>query len=246
MRQEENLAQTFVELADTLVAEFDVVEFLHRLCERCMDLLEVDAVGLMLADPHQQLRVMASTSEQTRLLELYQLQAEEGPCLECHRGAEAVVVPDIRGAVERWPLFAPACGETGFAAVNAVPLRYHEQCIGALNLFQTAPGGLDAAATRVAQAMSDVATIGLLQQRAVRNQDVLIDQLQTALTSRVLIEQAKGVLAERLHLSPHRAFTVLRGHARSHNQRLTVLARAVIEGTTTVPHPDAGRAPHGR
>jgi GAF domain-containing protein len=235
--REENLAETFVELADTLVAEFDVVEFLHHLCERCVELLGVDAVGLMLADAGGKLQVMASTSEQTRLLELFQLQADEGPCLECHRDGRAVVVPAVGSTTALWPRFAPACRETGFAAVNAIPLRYGEQCVGALNLFQLVPGGLDPTSARIVQALADVATIGLLQHRVVRDQGVLIEQLQGALASRVIIEQAKGVLAERLGLSTERAFTVLRGHARSHRQQLTELARAVIAGSVHVPHP---------
>jgi GAF domain-containing protein len=237
--REETLAETFVDLADTLVAEFDVVEFLHGLVERCVELLGVDAVGLMLADPQGHLQVMASTSERTRLLELYQLQAHEGPCLECHRQGRAVVVPEIGDRTARWPRFAPACQETGFSAVHAIPMRCREQCIGALNLFQHTPGQLDPAAVRIAQALADVATIGLLQHRAVRDQSVLIEQLQHALTSRVIIEQAKGVLAERMGLSTEQAFTALRSHARSHNQPLTDLARAVIDGTTQLPPPSA-------
>ena len=235
MRSEESLAEVFVQIADTLVAEFDIVEFLQQLCDRCVELLGVDAAGLLLAEPRGRLQVMASTSESARLLELFQLQQQEGPCLDCHRDGRAVVIPDLAAADPRWPRFAPAGRAAGFAAVHAIPMRCRDQVIGAMNMFERTPGGLDPTTARIAQALTDVATIGLLQHRVLHDQGVLIEQLQEALTSRVVIEQAKGILAERLSVAPQQAFTALRRHARAGNHRLTDLARAIIAGTAVLP-----------
>lgn len=238
MRSGGSLAEVFVHIADTLVAEFDIVEFLQQLCDRCVELLDVDTAGLLLADPQGRLQLMASTSEQTRLLELFQLQTREGPCLECHRTGIAVVIPDVTATTTRWPQFAPACAQAGFAAVHAIPMRCRDQVIGAMNLFQHAAGGLDPDTARIAQALTDVATIGLLQHRTLADQAELIEQLRAAVTSRVITEQAKGILAERFGLDPEQAFRVLRKYARDRNYRLTDLARAVISGTDDLPRPD--------
>jgi len=230
---DDRLARTFVELADTLVDDFDLVEFLHMLVDRCVELLEVSATGLMLADSHGLLRVMASSAESVHLLELFQLQNHEGPCLECYRTGAPVSHPDLSMALDRWPLFAPAATEAGFRTVHALPMRLRSQVIGALNLFHIDPNALAPEVTRIGQAMADVATIGLIQERAQHHQDIVVDQLQTALNSRVLIEQAKGILAERHGIDPGQAFTLLRTYARNHNQRLVQLAASVIDGTTT-------------
>ncbi len=230
----DRLARTFVELADTLVDDFDLAEFLHLLADRCVELLDVSAAGLMLADFHDQLQVMASSAEDIHLLELFQLQNAEGPCLECHRTGEPVSHPDLSLAADRWPRFAPAATESGFRTVHALPMRLRSRVIGALNLFHTDPHALAPEVTRIGQAMADVATIGLIQERSLHQHDTLVEQLQTALDSRVLIEQAKGVLAERHHIDSGHAFTLLRNHARNHGQRLTELATAVIDGSTTV------------
>ncbi|MGH3822747.1 MAG: ANTAR domain-containing protein [Pseudonocardiaceae bacterium] len=228
---DDRLARTFVELADTLVDEFDLVEFLHLLVDRCVELLKVPATGLMLADVHGRLRVMASSAENIRLLELFQLQNQEGPCLECYRTGAPVSHPDLAEAADRWPRFAPVASGSGFRTVHALPMRLRSQVIGALNLFHTEAHALAPEVTRIGQAMADVATIGLIQERALRQHDVLVEQLQTALDSRVLIEQAKGVLAERHGIDPSETFTLLRTTARNQGQRLTELASAVIEGT---------------
>ncbi|MGH3982170.1 MAG: GAF and ANTAR domain-containing protein [Pseudonocardiaceae bacterium] len=239
---DDRLARTLVELADTLVDEFDLVEFLHLLVDRCVELLEVSATGLMLADAHGRLRVMASSAENIRLLELFQLQNQEGPCLECYRTGAPVRHPDLAEAADRWPRFAPVATGSGFRTVHALPMRLRSQVIGALNLFHTEANALAPEVTRIGQAMADVATIGLIQERALRQHDILVDQLQAALDSRVLIEQAKGVLAERHGIDPGEAFTLLRTTARNQGQRLTELASAVIEGTdsdlpTAAPSP---------
>jgi len=233
---EVQLADVFVEMADTLVDDFDVIEFLHVLTERCVQLLGVSAAGLLLTDGQDTLQLVAASSERTRLLELFQLQTDQGPCVDCFRTGQPVSVADVPSA-GRWPRFTAAAAEVGFAAVHALPMRLRDQVIGALNLFDTNPGALDEGRLRVGQALADVATIGLLQERAIRHRDVLTEQLQNALNSRILIEQAKGVLAERLHVDMANAFVVLRGGARNQNRRLTELAPAVVDGTEQVLPP---------
>ncbi len=227
----EQLAETFVELADTLVAEFDLIEFLQMLVERCVELLDVTAAGLLLADRYGALHVMASSSEQVRLLELFQLQNDDGPCLDCYGSGTAVSHGDLAQAQPRWPTFAAAATTAGFAAVDALPMRLRGDVIGALNLFHTVPGGLDETGHRIGQAMVDVATIGLLQERSITHHERLSTQLQEALNTRVIIEQAKGMLAERLGTDPGHAFDVLRGYARSRGLRLTDLATSIADGS---------------
>jgi hypothetical protein len=177
--------------------------------------------------------VVAASSERTRLLELFQLQTDQGPCVECFRSGQPVSVADLPSA-GRWPRFAAAAAEVGFAAVCALPMRLRTEIIGALNLFDVTASTLDADKVRIGQALADVATIGLLQQRAIRDRDVLTTQLQSALNTRVLIEQAKGVLAERLHLDVSAAFEVLRGEARRRNRRLSELAQAIVDGSELI------------
>jgi GAF domain-containing protein len=232
----ERLGQTFVELADTLVAGYDLIEFLQTLTERCVELLEVDAAGLLLASPDGTLMLVAASTEQARLVELLQLQHDQGPCPESFRTGLPVIVADIgaAAAMARWPQFAAAAAQQGFAGVHALPMRLRDQVIGTLNLFSCAPGGLDSAVARAARALVDVATIGILQERAIREQELVAGQLQIALNSRVQIEQAKGILAERLSTSPDEAFLLLRHYARNHNQALTELAAEVINGTASI------------
>ncbi|HEX4832406.1 MAG TPA: GAF and ANTAR domain-containing protein [Trebonia sp.] len=230
------LVQAFVELADTLVAGYDLMEFLETLTGRCVELLEVDAAGLLLADNMGALRLVAASTEQARVVELFQLQNDQGPCLECYRGGRAVSVSDIaaKAAAARWPQFAAAAGEMGFSGVHAIPMRLRDQVIGTLNLFRVARGALDPAVLVAATALVDVATIGILQERAVRQQEVVASQLQVALNSRVLIEQAKGVLAERLRITPDEAFAVMRQFSRDRNHPLTGLAGDIIRGTARI------------
>ena len=229
------LSDTFVELADTMVAEFDVIDFLHLLTDRSVALLSVSAAGVMLADPRGELRVAASSNEAAELLELFQIQNDQGPCLDCFRTGKPVAVADLRTAARRWPRFAPVAKEAGFGSVQALPMRLREQTIGALNLFRAAPGTFEQADVRVGQALADVATIGLLNERSMRRSETLNEQLQAALNSRVTIEQAKGKLAERLHLDMDQAFNVLRRYARTRNIRLSDLARAFVDGSETFP-----------
>lgn len=230
MTREQRIVETFVELADTMVDDFDVVEFLHRLAERCVELLDCAEAGLLLADAAGVLRVMASSSERADALDLLQSQNEEGPCFECyHRGAP-VLSEDLVVDVERWPSFTPAALDKGFRSVQAIPMRVRGQTVGALNLFRATSGRLVNEDMPLGQGMADIAAIALLQERTVREAHGVVEQLQGALTSRVMIEQAKGVLAERAQIGVDAAFGRLRSYAREHNLRLSDVARELIDG----------------
>jgi GAF domain-containing protein len=231
MTREAVLARTFVELADTLVDDFDVVDLLTRLAERCVEVLDVETAGIMLAAPDGQLRVLASTSEAMRDLELFELQAQEGPCVDCHRTGLPVVNQDLAAVGGRWPRFAAEAVAAGLRSAHALPMRLRGTVIGALNLFRAGPGEMGPADIEVAQAFADAATIAILQHRAAEEAQVINEQLTRALNSRVVIEQAKGMVAERLGFDMERSFKVLRAHARNHNLRLADVADAVIGGT---------------
>jgi GAF domain-containing protein len=238
------LSDTFVDLADTMVADFDVIDFLHLLTDRSVALLAASAAGVMLADPRGELRVAAASSEQAGLLELFQLQNDQGPCLDCCRTGRPVTAADLTGPDQRWPRFAQAATQAGFATVEALPMRLRDQVIGALNLFRAEGGPFDAADVRIAQALADVATIGLLHERTVRRREAVAEQLQAALNSRVVIEQAKGKLAERLGIDMDRAFAMIRDYARNTNQHLTDVARDFVTAGTADFPPPARRQPH--
>jgi GAF domain-containing protein len=231
----ERLAEVFVELADTLVDEFDLVEFLHMVTTRTAELIDVSAVGLLLADQHGELQFMAASDEATRLLELFQLQNQEGPCLDAFRTREAVVNADLRLASAQWPLFAPRAASSGYRSVHAIPLRLRGQVIGALNLFGTAPSNLADDDVKIVQALADIATIALLQERAIHRGEILTEQLQGALNSRVVIEQAKGLVAGRHDLDVDQAFNLLRNYARGHNRRLVDLAHEIVSDPASMP-----------
>jgi len=236
------LSDTFVDLADTMVADFDVIDFLHLLTDRTVRLLGAAAAGVVLADPRGELRVAAASSEEAGLVELFQLQNDQGPCLDCFRTERPVTANDLTGPDQRWPRFAQAATRAGFRTVEAVPMRLRDQIIGALNLFGAEPGTFTAADLRIAQALADVATIGLLHERNVRRSETVAEQLQAALNSRVMIEQAKGKLAERYDVDMERAFAMLRDHARNTNQHLTDVARDFVTGGTA-EFPPARRQP---
>jgi transcriptional regulator with GAF, ATPase, and Fis domain len=227
---DERLVDTFVELADTLIDDFDVIDFLHLLVDRCVELLDVDAAGLLLADQHGHLQLVASSNEHVRVLELFQVQNDEGPCLDAFATGVRVSTGDLRIGATRWVRFAAAATSAGIAAVDALPMRLRTEVIGALNLFRSEPGELTDAALRKAQALVDIATIGLLQERAIRHHEIVTEQLQTALNSRIVIEQAKGLVAERLGIDMEAAFAALRTYARTNNRKLGDVARTVIEG----------------
>lgn len=224
----EKLAETFVDLADSLVDDFDVVDLLNLLVERCSDLLDVNACGLLFADVQGQLRVAASSSESARLLDLYQLQNEEGPCFECYHTGQPVSA-ELSEATSRWPKFTAAAIREGFHCALALPMRLRERVIGALNLFDARAGSLaDPTIVRVGQAMADVATIAILQGQRGRQRDLLNEQLQIALTSRVTIEQAKGVLSASLDIEMEEAFARIRQRSRDERRRLVEVAEEVL------------------
>jgi transcriptional regulator with GAF, ATPase, and Fis domain len=229
--REQALAAAFVGLADTLVDDYDVIELLHRLTTDCVRLLPVDAAGLLLSDQRGDLRVVSSSTEQAHLVELFQVEANEGPCLECFRTSRPVAVADLVDSGGRWPRFSARAMREGFRSLHALPLRLRSETIGALNLFCVQPGLLSPDDARIGQALADVATIGILQERALRRREVVAEQLQAALNSRVIIEQAKGVLAERGRLDMGAAFVALRNYARHNNLRLSDVARSVVDGT---------------
>jgi GAF domain-containing protein len=223
------LSDLFVEVADTLVDEFDLVDFLHHVTSSAAEITASTAVGLMLADHDGTLRFMASSSEDARLLDLFQLQNAEGPCLEAHRTGEEIPDIIIESAADRWPVFAPRAVELGFGAAHCFPLRLRDQTIGAMNIFRTEPRPLEDEERQVARALADVATIGLMQERAVRRAEELTEQLQFALNSRIVIEQAKGAVARSLDIGVEEAFVVIRGYARSRRRPLTEVAREAVE-----------------
>lgn len=231
MDREGQLVAAFVEVADSLVDDFDVVDLLQGLVDHSVGLLRADAAGLMLADQRGGLQVAASSTEQTRLLELFQLQNDEGPCLDCFRTGRQVLVADLASEGNRWPQFVPEAVHRGFRSVHALPLRLRGETIGAMNLFHTRLGAMSNDDLRLGQALGDVATISILQQRALDRSETLSEQLQTALNSRVIIEQAKGVLAERGVIDMDGAFACLRGYARGHNRLLSAVAKGVVDGT---------------
>jgi GAF domain-containing protein len=232
----ERLSAIFVEVADTLIAEFDLLDFLHMLTERAASLVGAPSVALLLADQRGTLEFMAGSDENVRLLELFQLQNQEGPCLDAFRTARAVINVDLAGAAGRWPRFAPRATAAGFQSVHAFPLRLRDQVIGALNVFgHTAGGDFGPGDVPIVQALADVAAISLLQERAIRRGELLTEQLQGALNSRIVIEQAKGAIAQLRGVGVDEAFALIRDYARSHNRRLTDVAQAIVTDLSSLP-----------
>ncbi|GAA2701439.1 ANTAR domain-containing protein [Actinoplanes palleronii] len=228
--QEQTLAQIFVDLSDTLVADFDIIEFLHLLSEHCAELPGVQAAGIMIGDNPGNLRVLASSSEQARLLELFEVEAHQGPCVDCFVSGRAVADPDLDAPDPRWARFAARAREAGFHAVHAIPMRLRDDVVGVLNLFSARSGGLEPAVMDSARALANTAALGLLQHRAIEYRQVLAEEVQHAMNSRVSIEQAKGIVAEHLGLDMPAAFAELRRFAARSGLRLSDLATAVTAG----------------
>jgi GAF domain-containing protein len=221
------LARAFVRLADTLASDFDIVDFLFGLSEDSVEILRAAAAGVMLADARGGLRLIASSDERMRLLELFELEGAQGPCLDAYSSGRAVQA-SAADSHARWPIFAPQASSAGFQVICAVPLRVRTDVIGALNLFRSSDEPFTAAEMEIAQAMAEMAAIGLIQERALRERNLLVTQLQAAVNSRVIIEQAKGMLAEYLILTVDDAFTLLRNYARYHNRKLSEVAGDVV------------------
>jgi GAF domain-containing protein len=231
VRRADALAEAFVGLADILVDDYDVIELLHRLTTYCVRLLPIDAAGILLSDQRGEVQVIASSTEEARIVQQFAVESGEGPAMECFQTSREVAVADLRDDGKRWPVFAERAEKAGFRAMNAVPLRLRTQTIGALSIFRAEPGLLTAEDVKIGQGLADMATISILQERALSQRTVLVEQLQFALTSRVIIEQAKGVLAERCGVDMGEAFTMLRKHARNNNLRLADVAKGIVAGT---------------
>jgi GAF domain-containing protein len=225
--RERRLTKAFVSLADTLVADYDTVELLQRLVDTSADVLDASAAGLLLADESGELAVLASTSEESRLVELMQLDSGLGPCVEAYLSGEFVTITDI-DTDERWPDFNAAAQRQGFRSLHAIPMRLRATVIGTLNLFRSEPGELDGDDASVARGLADIATIGILHERAVRESDIAREQLQRALNSRVVIEQAKGVVAQLYSVDMDAAFRRLRDYSRNHGVPLRDVADQVV------------------
>ena len=225
--RETRINSAFVAVADTLTTDFDIVDLLHTLVEQCTEILDTTAGGLMLVDADGNLQLMTSTSEAADLVEVMQLAASEGPCIECFTTGTAVSVPNIQATDGRWPAFQKAANESGFQSAHATPLKLRGTIIGTMNLFGVKPEALTDRDAAVAQALADVATIGILQERLVRESTILAEQLHAALDSRIVIEQAKGMIAHSLSIDMDEAFTVLRSHARSNNLTIRYVAEEI-------------------
>jgi GAF domain-containing protein len=225
--RETRVLDAVVSLVDSLLDDFDVVELLTELTERCAQLLDIAAAGFLLTDPLGQLRLLAATSEQSRELELFQLQAEEGPCVECYATGQPVSVADLGAEAARWPRFVPAALEAGIASVHAVPMRAAGAVLGTLGLFGTQPGELNQADLLVSQTLAHIACVAILQEHP-HTPSTVIPQLRTALTNRIVVEQAKGFLRARLDVSVDEAFSLLRRYARVHGDHLTDVSRRLV------------------
>lgn len=231
----ERLARIFVEISDTLVDEFDLIEFLDTLTTRAAELSATSVVGLVLANHYEQLQFVAASREEARLLELFQIQADEGPCLDAYRTGVPVVNTDLRNARDRWPHFVPQATAAGFSSVHAFPLRLRSQVIGALNFFGTGTSQLGDDDIPIVQALADLASIAILHERAISRSEELTAQLQNALNSRITIEQAKGAIAQREGVSVDEAFVRIRRHARSTNRRLLDVSQTIVDDLSSVP-----------
>lgn len=225
--RETRVLDAVVSIADSLLDDFDVVDLLTGVTERCAELLDIEAAGFLLADPLNQLRLLAATSEQTRELELFQLQADEGPCVDCYATGQPVSVADVQEVLHRWPQFVPAAVDAGFASVHALPMRAAGIVLGALGLFGTRRGELNEADLLVAQTLAHIACVALLRENAPTPSTVM-PHLRSALTSRVIVEQAKGLLHELLDVSVEEAFTLMRTYARASGEHLTEVARRLM------------------
>jgi GAF domain-containing protein len=237
--REARVTAALIDLADTLVADFDPADFLYRVAEHCMNLLDIGDAGVMLAAGAGPLRLVASTSEDVRLVELFELDASEGPCFSAFHTSTPVDHPLTASPEPRWPHFSTRARHSGYASVYAAPILLRSQTIGVLNLFRRTPGSLSEADRALARALADATAISLLQQTTLDQHRTVQSQLQRALDTRTVIEQAKGFLAARLAIDPDTAFQRMRTHARHHQIRIADLARAIVDKTATLPPPPA-------
>ncbi len=239
--REARVLDAVVALVDNLLHDFDVVELLTELTERCAELLDVSSAGLLLADPLGQLHLMAATSDKTEEIELFQLQADEGPCLDSYSSGAPVSVADLSTSIERWPRFVPAAREAGFVAVHAVPMTVAGGVLGALGLFGSEVGDLNEADLLVGRSLAHVASVAIVQEHPP-TKDAVLPHLRSALTSRVVVEQAKGLLRQRLDVTVSDAFRLLRAYARVSGTHLSQLARTLMSDPVARPAIVAGIA----
>lgn len=239
----DRLSRALVELADTLVTTFDIDDYLHTLCRHAHDLLDVQAVGVLLEGPDGDLQLSAASTDDAAAIDLFERQAREGPCFDAYRSRQQLVDVDLATVEDRWPRFVPLALEHGLQAVYAFPLRLRDDCIGAMNLFRHEPGHFSPRDVEAGQALADVATIAILSQRRHDESEVYSEQLQWALDSRVIIEQAKGMIAARETIAPDAAFELLRRHARSQQRRIRNVAAEIVDGTMAPPQWPHRRGP---
>lgn len=240
--REGRLVAALISMADTLVSNFDVVDLFHELVVSCTDLLDVAQAGLLLTDGNGVLGVAAASSQATGVVELLELENQGGPGTEAFSTGRPVHSGSLAGseARHRWPEFGEAARAAGFSAVTAVPMRLRHQVLGALDLFLTDAEDLTDQDLMVAQALADLATIAIIQDRLTVDDRTVISQLRTALESRVVIEQAKGIVAQEADLTMDEAFARIRQHARNHNERLRDISAAVVSGDLAPPHLTSG------
>ena len=231
MTREDQIVEAFVSMAGSLVAGHDVPDLLNHLTAECARLVDVTAAGLLLADRRGALHVVAASSHDAEGLEAFQAQRAEGPCHDSYQDGRPVLVSDLAAEADRWSGFVALALEHGVRSVHAVPLRLRDDVIGALGLFGSAVGELNERDLRLAQGLADVATISIIQDRVAADRDAVNEQLQTALDTRVLLEQAKGVLAHSGGLAMPDAYAALVQYARDNNLKLALLARALVERT---------------
>jgi len=234
MASESFIIATLVELADNLVDDYDVIDVLTVLSDRCAEALDADAAGVMLASAGGELQFVASSSESMRVLELFQIQVDEGPCIDCYRTGEAIINLSLNEANGRWPRFTPRALAHGFRSVHSLPLRLRGRTIGALNLFRTSQGPMKERDVVIAQGLADVATIAILQHRTSLDANSLNEQLSNALNSRIVIEQAKGIICQATNCDMDQAFARLRAHSRNHNEGLTSVASRIVDDSLPV------------
>jgi GAF domain-containing protein len=246
MARESRLIRTLVELADNLVDNYDVIDVLTVLSDRCVETIDVDAAGVLLAWPGGDLQFVASSSESMKVLELFQIQTDEGPCVDCYRTGEAIINHALNADDVRWPRFSPEAIAQGFWAVHCLPMRLRGQTIGTLNLFRSNQGLLDIEDVAVAQGLADVATIAILQHQSSMDASILNNQLNNALNSRIIIEQAKGMIAQAMNCAMDEAFGRMRAHARNHNEGLTVVAARIVQGELGAQELDQPKPPRAK
>lgn len=222
------VSAAFIEIADFLVGPYDSIDVLRTLVDHCVTLLDVTAAGIVLADQFGALQVLASTSEESQHVELLQHRAGAGPCVDAYRYGKVVTLSDIEAEGDRFPAFQSAALSQGFHSVHAIPMRVRPKTIGALNLFRTDTGSLSVADAKIAQALADLATISILHARNLQEEAVMKEQVARALGSRVLIEQAKGIIAQRDSIDMDEAFKILRAYSREHDQTLHMSAAQII------------------